>query len=80
MTDKPSAGPSGDAEFQRWFAEQDPFGNSKEKRQIEKEQDAQGRPSTPRVFRFGVALPAAVVIVGVLALAFVAGTMIRGLH
>jgi hypothetical protein len=31
MTDEPP----GDAAFKRWFAEQDPFGNSKEKRPLE---------------------------------------------
>jgi hypothetical protein len=80
MTDKPSAETSGDAEFQRWFAEQDPFGNSKTAQQTREPKTAKARIPASGIFRFGVALPAVILIVGFLALAFVAGTMLRSLH
>jgi hypothetical protein len=35
---------SGDAKFKRWFEEQDPFGNSKEKRQAAQTKTVQARP------------------------------------
>ena len=76
MTDKPSVEPSGDAEFQRWFAEQDPFGTTKAARQIKPEKAAQEKPSTPLLLRFGPLFPfliAILGILGILALAFFIG-------
>ena len=80
QSDKPSDQPSGDAEFQRWFAEQDPFGNTKAERQIREPKAAQARVPASGVFRFGVAIPVFIFVLAVLALAFVAGVMLRSLH
>jgi len=81
MTDKPSAETSGDAEFQRWFAEQDPFGNTKAERPKKQADTAPQRVAPSWSSRFGIAiLPAVLLIMGALALAFAAGSVLRGLH
>jgi hypothetical protein len=81
MTDKPSDEPSGDARFERWFAEQDPFGNAKTK-QPTKEAETLNQQPVPvsGLFRFGIALPAAILILGTLALGFAAGVILKGFH
>jgi hypothetical protein len=79
MTDKPSAESSGDAEFQRWFAEQDPFGNAKAEQNQRTKTAKKGVPATG-VFRFGIALPVIVVVVVVLTFAFVAGWAVARLR
>jgi hypothetical protein len=79
MTDKPSVEPSGDAEFQRWFAEQDPFGTSKAAQQIQREKVAKDKPSTPLLLRFGPLFPFLIAILGIvliLGIAFFIGTRI----
>ena len=80
MTDKPSAETSGDAEFQRWFAEQDPFGTTKSARDIQREKTAQEKKTPPPWFlRYGPILPVLVAvfgILGILGLAFFIGTRI----
>jgi hypothetical protein len=81
MTDKPSGGASGDAEFQRWFAEQDPFGNTKAEPQKKQADNAPPRVRASWSSRFGIALlPALLLILGAMALAFAAGSLLRSLH
>jgi hypothetical protein len=81
MTDKPSDSPSGDAEFQRWFAEQDPFGTTKaEQKLVQKKTAPKGGIPKTGIFRFGIALPAAILVLAVLTMAFIAGVAIQSFH
>lgn len=79
QSDKPSDQPSGDAEFQRWFAEQDPFGNSKSDRQTDEPKNSKGRLPASGMSRFGIGLAVVFLILGVLAVAFFIGVA-RSFH
>jgi len=72
MTDEPP----GDAEFKRWFAEQDPFGNTEGslEREIVKVNQMRRFSSLMSV---GLALPYLLMRVGVLALAYLIGWALK---
>ena len=78
MADKPSGAPSADAEFERWFAEQDPFGTTRSARQIQREKTAQEKTPAPSILRFGSPYVSVMIgilgFLGILALAFFIGT------
>ncbi len=66
----------GDAEFKRWFAEQDPFGNTEGslEREIVKVNQMRRFSSLMSV---GLALPYLLMMVGVLALAYLIGWALK---
>jgi len=72
MTDEPP----GDAEFKRWFAEQDPFGNTEGSLEREIVKVSQMRRFSS-LMSVGLALPYLLMMVGVLALAYLIGWALK---